>query len=151
MKVSQSLCVHRAGSNDRSTDKRDVVVVVRHENDDDDAERVREEVSNRREMYAQRGCASRGDTVARRRNTAEQNLTRSTQSRRRRRGRGRGRDEGSRGASKHACTQNRFGSVRGREIETKSSLAGVASSFKASGPNFEAKLLSLWLTPRSKV
>ena len=127
---------------DRSFDERDVVVVVVvvARDEDDNAERVREEAWNRREMYAQRGCASRGDTVVRR-NTAEQNLTRSTQSRRRRRGRGRGRDEGSRGASKHVRTQNRFGSVRfARDRGDRVELAGVASSFKALGPNFEAKL-----------
>ena len=87
--------------------------------------------------HAQRGCASRGDTVRRRRG-AEQNLARSTQ--RRRRGRGRGRDEGSRGASKHGSrTQSRVESVRRVESSRRARRnADVASSFKASA---ESKLV----------
>ena len=141
--------------NDRSFDERDVVVVVVvvARDEDDNAERVREEAWNRREMYAQRGCASRGDTVVRR-NTAEQNLTRSTQSRRRRRGRGRGRDEGSRGASKHVRTRNRFGSVRfgSREIgETESSSPASRRLLKLWVQTLKRSSLCLWLTLRSKV
>lgn len=101
-----------------------------------------------REIYAQRGCASRGDTARRRRrDTEQQNLTRSTQSRRRRGRRGRGRDEGSRGASKHACTQAESVRFVSREMETKSSSPASRRLLKrASGPNFEALV-----TPMSKV